>query len=92
MNGKGDTPRPLSVSQKQFEDNWERIFHSKEKKLEQKRAELQADIDKVRQKLDELTLTSQEKGLHDTPSGSEVDTHLHPRMDEDGNPVEWTAC
>ena len=92
MNGKGDSPRPLSVSQKQFEDNWERIFHTKEKKLEQKRAELQADIDKVRQKLDELTLTSQEKVLHDAPPGSEVDTHLHPRVDEDGNPIEWTAC
>jgi hypothetical protein len=69
MNGKGDAPRPLSVSQKQFEDNWERIFHSKEKKLEQKRAELQADIDKVRQKLEELTITSQEQGLYDAPSG-----------------------
>ena len=92
MNGKGDAPRPLSVSQKQFEDNWERIFHSKEKKLEQKRAELQADIDKVRQKLEELTITSQEQGLYDAPSGSEVDTGIHPRVDEDGNPIEHTAC
>ena len=26
MNGKGDTPRPLSISQNQFSDNWEKIF------------------------------------------------------------------
>ena len=92
MNGKGDTPRPLSVSSEEYEKNWERIFKSREKKLEKMRDELQADIDKVRKKLDELTLTSQEKVLHDAPPGSEVDTHLHPRVDEDGNPIEWTAC
>lgn len=60
MNGKGDTPRPLSVSSEEYEKNWERIFKSREKKLEKMRDELQADIDKVRKKLDELTLTSQE--------------------------------
>jgi len=26
MNGKGDTPRPFSVSREQFESNWDRIF------------------------------------------------------------------
>lgn len=26
MNGKGDTPRPLSVDRETFESNWERIF------------------------------------------------------------------
>lgn len=26
MSGKGDTPRPLSVSREQFESNWDRIF------------------------------------------------------------------
>lgn len=25
-NGKGDSPRPLSVDQKTFADNWDRIF------------------------------------------------------------------
>ncbi len=29
-NGKGDTPRPISVNAKQFEDNWERIFSKKD--------------------------------------------------------------
>lgn len=61
MNGKGDTPRPLSISQKEFESNWERIFNTKEKN----------------------NVTSQR---------SEVDITEYPRVDEDGNPVEWTAC
>lgn len=26
QNGKGDTPRPLSVDQKTFKNNWERTF------------------------------------------------------------------
>ena len=26
MNGKGDKPRPLGVSQEQFDQNWDRIF------------------------------------------------------------------
>lgn len=29
MNGKGDTPRPLSVKKQQFDDNWDRIFNKK---------------------------------------------------------------
>lgn len=28
--GKGSSPRPYSVSQKEFTDNWERIFGKKE--------------------------------------------------------------
>jgi hypothetical protein len=27
-NGKGDTPRPLSVDQQTFSSNWDRIFNS----------------------------------------------------------------
>lgn len=27
-NGKGDTPRPISVDRKTFEDNWNRAFKS----------------------------------------------------------------
>ena len=29
--GKGSSPRPYSVSQKQFADNWEKIFSKKKK-------------------------------------------------------------
>lgn len=28
-NGKGDTPRPISVDQETFERNWERVFGQK---------------------------------------------------------------
>lgn len=31
MSGKGSKPRPLSVPRKQFDDNWERIFGSKQR-------------------------------------------------------------
>lgn len=33
MSGKGDKPRPLSVDQKTFDSNWDRIFN-KGKELE----------------------------------------------------------
>jgi len=29
MNGKGSKPRPFSVSQEQFEKNWDEIFAKK---------------------------------------------------------------
>ena len=38
---KGSTPRPYSVSQKQFTDNWDAIF--KKDKQEQKEKEKQND-------------------------------------------------
>lgn len=30
MSGKGSNPRPFSVDQKTFSDNWERIFKKNE--------------------------------------------------------------
>ena len=92
MNGKGDTPRPMNISQQEYDMNWERIFKTNEQRLEKMRNELQADIDKVKAKLNELTLSSQEKDTYDASSGSEVDTGIYPRVDEDGNHVEHTAC
>jgi len=70
MNGKGDSPRPLSVNKKQFDDNWDRIFN----------------------KADELTAFSQEIGLYDAPKRNETHEGEFPRIDEDGNRIEWTAC
>jgi len=32
QNGKGSKPRPFAVDQNTFEENWNRIFGSKEKK------------------------------------------------------------
>ena len=37
-NGKGDTPRPLSVDQETFASNWERAFGKGSPQLEQKRS------------------------------------------------------
>ena len=33
MSGKGSKPRPFSVDRKTFEDNWDRIFNKKNKKI-----------------------------------------------------------
>ncbi len=30
--GKGDVPRPLSISKKEYEKRWEKIFRKKDKK------------------------------------------------------------
>ena len=30
--GKGSRPRPIEVSRKQFENNWDKIFKSKQEK------------------------------------------------------------
>ena len=77
-NGKGDTPRPMSVDSKTFEDNWERVFGSKQKKLEKKIQDLQADIDKVRDMLDHYsglpsTASYDNKGEYYASERSEVD-------------------
>ena len=34
--GKGSSPRPYSVDQKTFSDNWDKIFCKKDKKDEKK--------------------------------------------------------
>ena len=70
MNGKGDSPRPLSVKKQEFDNNWDRIFNT----------------------ADELTAFSQEIGLYDAPKRSEDNQREFPRIDEDGNRIEWTAC
>lgn len=36
MNGKGDSPRPKSVSDKTFSENWNKIFSSKKTKKTKK--------------------------------------------------------
>ena len=42
--------------------------------------------------VDELTELSQELGLYDAPKRSEDNQREFPRIDEDGVPIEWTAC
>ena len=36
MSGKGSKPRPLSISQEEFESNWDNIFRKKQKIVEVK--------------------------------------------------------
>lgn len=68
-NGKGDTPRPLSVDFNTFENNWERTFGSKKKKFDQRVQELQADIDKVRDMLDNYSGLPSTQSYDDTTNG-----------------------
>ena len=39
MSGKGDAPRPYSVSLEEFDKNWDAIFNNKESKEDKERAE-----------------------------------------------------
>ncbi len=39
MSGKGDTPRPKSVSEDQFSKNWDNIFKPQPQKAETKDTE-----------------------------------------------------
>lgn len=66
-NGKGDTPRPMSVDRRTFSMNWERIFQTQKKKVDKQVEELQSEIDKVKEimkeKQNEL-IQSKESGSH----------------------------
>jgi TolA-binding protein len=74
-NGKGDTPRPLSVDTETYSSNWERTFGNTPEK---NRAKISASIQEIKQKIDELnekveeqrklnelTQESQKSGLYD---------------------------
>lgn len=87
MNGKGDSPRPLSVKKQEFDDSWDRIFGKKEQMCEYSGLP-NTDTYIV----DKLTELSQEIGLYDAPKRSEDNQGEFPRIDEDGNRIEWTAC
>ena len=68
-NGKGDTPRPLSVSSEQFANNFERTFGTKKMKFDKKVQELQADIDRVRDILDHYSGLPSTQSYDDTSNG-----------------------
>jgi hypothetical protein len=42
--GKGSDPRPISVSQQQFADNWDRIFKDKKTKKPNEKQTTPVDI------------------------------------------------
>ena len=68
-NGKGDTPRPISVDSRTYENNWERTFGTKKKKFDEKVQALQADIDKVRELLDHYSGLPSTQSYDDTTNG-----------------------
>ena len=68
-NGKGDTPRPISVSSTDFENNWERTFGTKKKKMEKRIQELKDDINKVRDMLDHYSGLPSTQSYDDTTNG-----------------------
>jgi hypothetical protein len=80
QNGKGSKPRPYSVDQKTFEDNWSKTFGAKNKPgktcmyshLPAVENYMNEDDDyKNRSKiLDELTELSQEMGLYEPTNKS----------------------
>jgi hypothetical protein len=65
-NGKGDTPRPLSVDTDTYSSNWERTFGNTPEKNRQK---ISASIQEIQQKIDELNQIVEERAklnaLHD---------------------------
>ena len=44
MSGKGSRPRPLSVSTKEFNENFDRIFGKKEEEVVEEGFELVGDV------------------------------------------------
>lgn len=55
MSGKGSSPRPFSVSQDKFAENWDRIFGKKP----------ESDIRLREQALDELAAEAQQLEMYD---------------------------
>jgi len=50
-NGKGDTPRPLSVDTETYSSNWERTFGNTPEK---NRARISASLQEVKEEIDRL--------------------------------------
>lgn len=65
--GKGSAPRPFSVSQETYANNYDRIFRKDPRVIEDQKAEDEAfELIQKRQKaLDELVRINQELGLYD---------------------------
>jgi hypothetical protein len=76
-NGKGDSPRPLSVDSETFANNWERIF-----KTEQLKA--LAELTRIQEELGLYELDAFERSKNNAGE--------HPRIDEDGNRIEQEPC
>jgi hypothetical protein len=56
MSGKGSSPRPYSVDQKTFSDNWEQIFGKKTpRELDDAKAE-DEEFERIRQEFDQKVI------------------------------------
>lgn len=65
---KGSSPRPYSVDQKTFSDNWDKIFSKSPKEIDDAKAEDEAfeQIKKKREKaLQEMVRINEQLGLYD---------------------------
>ena len=52
-NGKGDAPRPMSIDKRTFDTNWERIFQTQKKKIDKQVQEVQEEINRVKEMLEQ---------------------------------------
>ena len=68
-NGKGDTPRPISISSDEYNNNWERTFGPTKRNIDRKIQNLQDDIDKVRDMLDHYSGLPSTQSYDDTTNG-----------------------
>lgn len=63
-NGKGDTPRPLSVDQETFANNWELAFgkqtSARQKFISSSLEDIWSDIETLRKKIEQEELKSEE--------------------------------
>ena len=57
--GKGDVPRPFSISRKEYEKRWEEIFRPKKKKWENHYLTIVPGSQMVPKKLDKVIATIQ---------------------------------
>lgn len=78
MNGKGDSPRPLSIDSITFASNWDRIFGKKQEICEY------SNLPAVN------SYNTQE--VEDASKRSENHYSQSSRIDEDGNRIEQEAC
>ena len=69
MNGKGDTPRPISISSDEYKNNWERTFGVNKENVDKKIKNLQDDINAVRDMLDHYSGLPSTQSYDDSANG-----------------------
>ncbi len=67
-NGKGDTPRPLSVDTETFKSNWERTFGNTPEKVQARISESLQEIQQEINRLKDIVDNCEYSGLPSTQS------------------------